>query len=99
MVNLENPYSDEVEEWHFTGQYIYFLKSHINTSGTDTLGWCSYKVKAGPFRKKILVENVIYPQSQYLILTEYGIEKLNSKYLILLNDEQGGLLNLEFTKK
>jgi hypothetical protein len=99
LVNLENPYADEVEEWHFTGHYIYFLKIHVNAAVTDTLGWCSYKVKANPLRKKVVIENNTWKNSQYADLTEFGIHKLTSKYLILVNDEKGGLIYNEFTKK
>jgi len=94
MINLDNPY-DAKEEWHFNGQNIYFVDAHTGR----TCGSCSYKIKTSPFRKKILLDNMNYPQTQYEILTEFVIKKLNSKTLILLNDEQGGLLTLEFTKK
>lgn len=93
MINLEDP-SVTKEEWHFAGHNIYFL----NGQTKDTLGSCSYVVKTSPFRKKVLVSNMDYPQTQYQILTEFVIRKLNSKCLILINDEQGGILTLEFTK-
>lgn len=95
VIDVTNVNSDEVEEWNFTEQYIYFLRSHVNTSGTDTLGWCTFKIKASPFRKKLIIENSTYQPYQ----AEWVIDKLNSKVLVLLTDELGGVTTKEFSKK
>lgn len=95
VVNVININADEVEEWNFTEHYIYFLKSHVNTSGTDTLGFCNFSIKASPFRKKLVITNSTYKPYE----AEWVIDKLNSKVMILITDELGGVVTKEFSKK
>ncbi len=95
VIDVTNVNADIIEEWNFTERYIYFLRSHVNSTVTDTLGWCEFRIKANPLRKKLIIENSTFEGYQ----AEWVIDKLNSKVMVLLTDDLGGVVTKEFSKK
>lgn len=94
MINMGNLNPDEYVEWTLMGGYIYMMQTQSGSSTLDTLNYGNYNIKIKRF-------------SRFLCLTEcskdtwngdYKITKLNSKYMVLVRDQD--LLEMyEFVKK
>lgn len=96
VVNVINPTDTIVKEWNFTEHYIYFIKSYMNAPDSSIVeGRCTFRIKASPFRRKLIIENSTIGAYQ----ATWEIDKLNNKSLVLITDDFGGVVYKEFTKK
>lgn len=96
MINVSNLNSDEYIEWTLTDGYIYMLHIQVGSSTFDTILNGSYNIKIKRLSRYLCLSEC--STSQWSWDGDYKITKLNSKYLILVRD-QDYLEYYEFVKK
>ncbi len=96
MVNVANLNSDEYLEWTLLDGYIYMIHTQVGSSSLDTISHGVYNIKIKRLSRYLRLSEC--NTNQWSWDGEYKITKLNSKYLIIVKD-QDYLEYYEFVKK
>ncbi|MFH0866975.1 MAG: hypothetical protein V1904_12330 [Bacteroidota bacterium] len=94
MINVGDLSPDKYTEWTLMDGYIHMIETYVDSTNLDTLNYGSYTIKIKRLTRYLrLSEN---SKSQWD--GDWKIDKLNSKYLVLVRD-QDYLEYYEFVKK